>query len=132
MREIPAADILLPLSEPNTPELSPTALNRTILRDIRRDGPRCDQSRIIDTSGEDVEEEASISEIMQCSDAVFDTDILAVLENFSPPKTSKMLQPRRAANTDDCDRGNTRVDWIPPISEAEWAAAPSFLKIQVS
>lgn len=49
-------------------------------------------------------------------------DILNLSNAFSPPKTSKILQPRK----------NHSQGWIPLVSDAEWFHAPVFLQKQVS
>jgi len=58
-----------------------------------------------------------------------DKSIIASLDCFSPPKTSKLLQPREARSRVS---DNTETGWIPLVSQEEWNDAPSFLKLQVS
>jgi hypothetical protein len=121
---------LSPQSEPSTPELSPSALNTTILRTFRK---QHDDS--VDTTVADINADSNghraLSRPVCPEEGGLGDDVLATIDSFSPPKTSKMLQPRRTAAGESTGEGANKGGWIPEISITEWDSAPSFLKIQV-
>jgi hypothetical protein len=57
------------------------------------------------------------------SEGDFDDILNLSLDAFSPPKTSKILQPRKGASS---------VGWIPLVSDKEWRDAPVFLQKQAT
>lgn len=122
------------LSEPDTPELSPGALNTTVLRNfVGRDlGSSSTTINFDEVCTVDLDAKSAVMSATSkpiCEAAQDDVDLLAAIDSFSSLKTSKILQPRRTGprELEDCAPEN----WIPEISAAEWDSAPSFLKIQV-
>lgn len=87
------------IEELNEPQENP----RTPERSFRYDSDRCDDS------------EDDFDDILNLS-----------LDVFSPPKTSKILQPRKA------NSGASSVGWIPLVSDMEWRDAPVFLQKQAT
>lgn len=77
------------------------------------DDDNCNYDKFNDVQSESSNDE--LNEILNLS-----------LEAFSPPKTSKILQPRKKFSDSETSDG-----WIPFITNDEWSKAPNFLKMQV-
>jgi hypothetical protein len=114
--------------DPMTPDLN-CDLNTTTL--MRASGPffHC-----LEEESNDLQENPQTPEKSfhydsdRCDDSGDDfDDILNLsLDAFSPPKTSKILQPRKTHS------GASSVGWIPLVSDTEWRDAPVFLQKQAT
>lgn len=68
------------------------------------------------------------------SDASVDGDAAMESMGMSPPKLSKLLEPRALSVLSSLPEVTSHVDcaWVPPLSAADWESVPAFLKKPVT